>query len=178
MMRLDLSEVAGNLGKTYHYDIREQCFENEDFRCISPITGAIDFTNTGRLIIVRGNFSTTVELDCSRCLEKLTLPVEVKVEEQLPIKNFLIEPVEDEDFEEEEEVSSFFENNIFDLSEYIRQAIVVQLPIKPLCSDACKGLCPTCGKNLNEGPCDCPVTIQESPFSALQGMLEEENEEE
>lgn len=175
-MKLDLSEIAGNLGKAYHYDIREQCVESQDFRCTSPIIGAIDFTNTGRLIIVRGSFSTNVELDCSRCLEKLAMPVEVKIEEQLPIRNFLVEPVEDEDFEEDE-ISSFFENNIFDLSEYIRQAIVVQLPIKPLCSDACRGLCPTCGTNLNERPCDCPVTIQDSPFSALQVILEEESDE-
>jgi len=177
-MKLDLSEVAGNLSKSYHYDINEQCIKSEDFRCIKPVAGSIDFINTGRLIVVRGHFNTEVELDCSRCLEKVSVPVEVKVEEQLPIKNFTVEPVEVEDIdEEEEEVAEFFENNIFDLSEYLRQAILVQMPIKALCSDVCKGLCPTCGTNLNEAPCDCPVVIEDSPFAALQGMLEEGEEE-
>lgn len=176
-MKLDLSEVAGNLGKSYHYDINEACVKSEDFRCIKPVVGSVDFTNTGRLIVVRGHFNTEVELDCSRCLEKVPMPVEVKVEEQLPIKNFAVEPVEDEDIDEEEEVAGFFENNIFDLSEYLRQAIVVQMPIKALCSDVCKGLCPTCGANLNDAPCNCPVVIEDSPFAALKGMLEEEGEE-
>jgi uncharacterized protein len=159
----------------------EECLEAEDVKCVEPVKGSMDFTNTGQLIVVRGSFSTKVELDCSRCLEKLTAPVNVKVEEQFPIKSIqsMMAGYHEEDEIEEEEEEAFFQNNIFDLSEYIRQAILVESPIRPLCDEACKGLCPTCGKNLNEGPCDCPIDIESSPFSALADMLgeEESNEE-
>jgi uncharacterized protein len=48
------------------------------------------------------------------------------------------------------------ERHILDLTEAIRQYKVMALPMKPLCREECAGICPTCGKNLNEGPCDCP----------------------
>jgi len=174
-MKLDLSEIAATIGKRYHYEIKEQCGakEYEDLRCTEPIIGSVDFTNTGRVIVARGSLSTTIELDCSRCLERLTLPVNVKIEEQLPIANLqaLMAGQEEETSEEEEE--PLFQDNVFDLSEFIRQAILVQVPIKPLCSEACKGLCPTCGTNLNQGPCDCPVDVEASPFAALAEMLKD-----
>jgi uncharacterized protein len=174
-MKLDLSEIAANVGKHIHYDLKEECFEAEDVKCMEPIKGGIDFTNTGQLIVVRGSFSTKVELDCSRCLEKLTVPVNVKIEEQFPVRSIqtMMAGYQEEELEEEEE-EPLFQNNIFDLSEYIRQAILVESPIRPLCDDACKGLCQTCGKNLNEGPCDCPIDIKSSPFSALADMLDDE----
>lgn len=177
-MKLDLTEVANNLGKNYHYDVNEDCAEYEDLRCKEPITGSIDFTNTGRLIVARGKMSTVVELDCGRCLETLTIPVEVTVEEQFPITDLqtLIAGQEEEITEEEKE--PLFENNIFDLSEYIRQSVLVEVPIRPLCSEDCKGLCPTCGSNLNEGPCDCPVNIEASPFSVLAELMEEKKSDE
>jgi uncharacterized protein len=176
-MKLDLSEIAAVIGKNYHYEIRDDRFESEDVCCTKPVVGSVDFTNTGHLIVARGSFKTEIELECGRCLETLRMPVEVKIEENLPITNYqaLIAGHEEEIGEEEEE--PLFQNNVFDLSEYIRQAIFVQTPIQPLCSNVCKGLCPTCGKNFNEGPCDCPVTIEASPLAVLGELLKEEQEE-
>lgn len=176
-MKLDLTEIANNLGKHYHYEIKEDCAGYEDLRCVEPIVGSIDFTNTGRLIVAKGSLSTRVELDCSRCLETLTAPVNVKIDEQLPISSLqgLLEGSEAEISEEEKE--PLFEDNIFDLSEFIRQAVLVEVPIRPLCDEACKGLCPTCGRNMNEGPCDCPVNIEASPFAVLADLMKEESDE-
>lgn len=173
-MKLDLSEIAAVIGKNFHYEIREDCSDSEDIRCTKPIVGSVDFTNTGRLIIARGSFKTEVELECSRCLEMLKLPVEVKIEEHLPITSVQALLTGNEEEIDEEEEEPLFRNNIFDLSEYIRQAILVQTPIQPLCSAACKGLCPTCGKKLDDGPCECPVNTEDSPFAALGELLKEE----
>ncbi|HOK52985.1 MAG TPA: DUF177 domain-containing protein [Armatimonadota bacterium] len=176
-MKLDLREIASNVGKSYNYEIREECAESEDLRCTKPIVGSINFTNTGNLIVARGKLETEIELECSRCLEKLTIPVNVKIDEQLPIPVFQTAFVEQEDVDEEEE-EPLFRDNVFDLSEYIRQVVLVEVPIQPLCSDTCKGLCPTCGTNLNQGLCNCPVDVEASPFAALASMLEEEDTEE
>jgi uncharacterized protein len=179
-MKIDLNELAGNLGKNYHYKIREDCKDPEyaEVHCVEKIIGSADFTNTGSLIIARGSFRAVVEVECARCLTIATMPVEVTIEEQFPIKD--PEPFVAGGEEEiiEEDIATVFSDNIFDLSEFIRQSVLVQVPIQPLCSEACKGLCLTCGKNLNEGPCDCPVEIEDSPFSALQQLLgTEENGE-
>ncbi len=66
-----------------------------------------------------------------------------------------------------------FQENMLDLTELLRQNILLSMPIKPLCSDECKGLCPTCGRNLNEGPCNCPSDSGGSAFAALAALLED-----
>ena len=172
-MKLDLSEIAGTVGKRHEYEIREDCADQEDLRCIEPIVGSVEFTNTGRLIVARGSLSATVELECSRCLGPLTLAVTATIEEQFPIPSAQAVTAGREEEITEEEKEPLFEDNRFDLSEYIRQTVLVEVPIKPLCSETCRGLCPTCGRNLNEGPCDCPVEVEASPFAVLKEILQE-----
>lgn len=177
-MKLDLNELVTNLGKTYYYEIKEDCgsVEYTDLHCVHSIVGKADFTNTGSLIIARGKLSTAIEVECARCLTKSTVPVEVTMEEQFPIVDPQALAAAKEELADEEEKDPLFENNLFDLSEFIRQSVLVQVPIRPLCSDDCKGLCLTCGKNLNEGPCDCPADLDASPFSALKQLLEKPGE--
>ena len=178
-MRLDLTEIALNLGKHFHYEVNEECEENEDFRCVEPVKGGIDFTNAGRLIIVRGKLATVVELECGRCLDEFITPVKMTVEEQFPIVDpHAVTPEHTEEIEEDEVDESLFLDNVFDLSEYIRQAVLVEVPIRPLCREDCKGLCPTCGMDLNEGACGCPVETEDSPFAALKVILEKSEGEE
>jgi uncharacterized protein len=179
-MKLDLSEIAATLGKHFHYEINETSLEAEDVSCVEPITGSIDFTNADSHIVVRGSFKTSILMDCSRCLEPTKMPVVVKIEEELPIpsQQAILAGHVDVEEAEEEVLEPFFLHNIFDLSEYIRQAILMEAPLKPLCSEECKGLCPTCGMNLNEGACDCPEDLSASPFAALTDLLETNDEEE
>lgn len=62
----------------------------------------------------------------------------------------------------------FYEGDRFDLSEVIREQIVLDEPMKHLCSEDCKGLCQKCGKNLNEGPCGCAEEQAAGTFTALK----------
>jgi uncharacterized protein len=76
---------------------------------------------------------------------------------------------------EDEEAFSIDRNHIVDLSELIRQTLLVNLPLQPLCRAECAGLCPQCGKNLNEGPCDCPTETVDPRFAALESLLDDEH---
>ncbi len=174
-MKLDLSEIAATVGKVFNYEMNEPCIQSEELICTEPITGNIVFTNAGQHIIARGSFSTVIELNCSRCLEGLVTSVNIEVDEQLPInsvRSMLLAQTEDDDKLDVEDEEPLFRDNIFDLSEYIRQQMLVEVPIKPLCNDLCKGLCPVCGTNLNEGACNCPVEVDQKPLAALAEMLE------
>lgn len=181
-MKLDLSEIAAHLGKRIKYEIDEVPIVDAEsgLKCVEPITGSVAFTNTGRTIDVRGKFRATIELECGRCLRPYKLAISAPIEEQLPLEGQPWAPEVAEEEEEElpeDEKEPLFVDNIFDLQEYLRQSILVNIPIKPLCDEACRGLCPHCGANLNDGKCECPPEETESPFGALASLLEEEESE-
>lgn len=107
-------------------------------------------TSIGDGVYVDAHAEGTVKLTCSRCLgsfaKKMGLDCEAK----------FMENPEDRSREDRDEIEVFsLENGVCDLSEMVRHEIVLNLPMKPLCSPRCKGLCPVCGANLNEGGCDC-----------------------
>lgn len=180
-MKLDLSEIALNLGKRIAYHIDEPPIKDMDggLNCISPIVGDAVFTNTGSHILVRGNFKTRVEIECSRCLRMYTTDLDLPIEEALPIEGHIPEVSEDDEDQEilDEEFDPLYVDNIYDLTELLRQSIIVAVPIKALCLEDCKGLCPHCGMNLNEGQCECPPETLNEAFAGLAALLEKDKEE-
>ena len=173
-MKLDLSEITQHIGMRSVQEIDEPCFpEDAELTCVSPLRGRVDLTNTGTLLLVRGKVGAEVRQQCGRCLSDLTLPVEADIDEQFRLVHIGDSVVAVADDEESELVA----NNILDLGELIRQNMLVGIPIGPICSPECRGLCPTCGSNLNQGECGCPQEPVESPFQALAGLLEEESPE-
>jgi uncharacterized protein len=174
-MKLDLTEIAFHLGKRISYEIDEPPLVDEEsgLRCVEGIRGKVSFSNTGSVIVVRGRFQTVIELECTRCLSAFRMDIDLPIEEGLPLASKVPPPDEEsEDELPEEEKEPLFVDNIFNLSEYLRQAIVVSIPIRTLCSEQCSGLCSRCGKNLNEGPCQCEPEGNDSPFAALKSLLE------
>lgn len=179
-MKLDLNEIAHNVGKRQKYTVDEPCWEDEEagVRCVGSVSGNIEFSNTGRLMIARGRLSARLELECGRCLTKFETPVETNIEEEFELPNYQAadERIEEEEPEAPSETEPLFVDNIFDLSEFIRQSLVLSVPIQPLCDTMCKGLCEQCGQNLNLEACECPRET-ESPFAALASLLEAEEPE-
>jgi len=173
-MKLDLSEIARNIGMQATQKVEEACSPEElDLDCVSPIEGEIKFMNAGSLLLAKGKVSTEVRLQCSRCVTDFVIPIEAGIEEQ-----FRIEKVGDSimalPMDEEEATAHLVSNNILDMQELIRQNLLTAVPIQPLCRPDCKGLCPTCGENLNVRQCVCPPEEPESPFLALAELLEDE----
>lgn len=177
-MKLDLSEIAQNIGMHATQEIDEPCFaEDEEIECVSPVRGRVELTNSGTLLLVHGGIKTDVRLPCSRCLTDVVMPVEVEIDEQFPLVH-LGDAVFAMPEEEEDTVSELVNNNLLDLEELIRQDLLVAMPIQPLCTPDCKGLCPTCGHDLNAEECTCPPETTVSPFQVLAGLLEEEKDDE
>lgn len=121
-----------------------------------------------RNVTVRGNIRAGLELECCRCLAKFDLPVEEDFKytfTQAP--DALDEEIEltyeDLDF-------AYFEGDIIELDQAIAEQIILQIPIKPLCSDSCRGLCPICGINLNRETCNHKEERIDSPFAVLKNL--------
>ncbi len=159
-------------------EIDEPCFaEDEELDCVSPVKGKVEITNSGPLLLVRGKVVTDVRLFCGRCLTDVILPIEVEIDEGFPLVH-VGDSVFAQPEEEEDTASELVNNNILDLEELIRQDLLVGIPIQPLCEPECKGLCPTCGQNLNVEDCACPPETIESPLQVLARLLEEEEDKE
>lgn len=120
-----------------------------------PIRGEIRLMRTDRGILAKGTLHIETDITCSRCLGFFALPLSLDIEEEFfPTTDVLTGasiPLPDEP-------GSFTidENNILDLTDVIRQYEVMAIPMKPLCGEDCAGLCPACGRNLNQASCDCP----------------------
>jgi uncharacterized protein len=122
-------------------------------------------------IFARGDVDGTVMLECGRCLEPYAAAVHVRFEEEfapsIEVHTGAPLPPPDDDL-----VFAIDANHLLDLSEAIRQNIIVSLPIQPICKPSCVGLCPVCGNNRNTDPCSCADEEEGNrPFTALRGLL-------
>lgn len=100
--------------------------------------------------VIHLDIQFTYSEECSRCLQPSTDKISTSVYGKLlQAKKDLTN--EDDEYEE----ILYYENDILELDEYILEQIIVSLPIKTLCKDDCKGLCPKCGVDLNKEKCDC-----------------------
>jgi uncharacterized protein len=131
-------------------------------------------TNTGEgSLLVTGGISGEATSDCARCLETVALDFEGEIEGWIYLKDPGDKLPEDM---EEDEYLVVDEHNGVDLSVFLKAALVLDAPLIPLHDEDCLGLCPTCGKNLNEGPCSCnnepdpDFEVAKNPFAALKGL--------
>ncbi len=135
----------------------------------TPVEGEVKLFRTNRGIMVKGTLYTQVKLSCSRCLEQFTLPLTLSLEEEyLPT----IDINTGAKLPKESDAFTIDEHHVIDLTEAIRQYIVTATPMKPLCREACAGLCSTCGHNLNEGDCGCPPQTIDPRWSVLRELVE------
>lgn len=183
-MKLDLTEIAINLGKKHTYELNEPPLGmlSEEITSDKDITGELKFSNTGSVICVRGFFKTEILIQCSRCLEPYKLAINERIEEVLPIAGKYSSHKDPKDLAEDEEYlddedQPIFANNVFDMDELLRQNILVAAPVWAFCSEDCKGLCPSCGTNLNIKVCSCNNNEPNNlAFAKLSELLEDNQE--
>jgi uncharacterized protein len=158
--------------------LSDETFDPEDPTPVDArqVKGNVKITRLGDDLLVQGNVKADVSLVCSRCLESFEVPIESTLEEryQPSVDVFTGRPIVRADVEEDDNAFSISANHEIDLAEPVRQALLVALPIRPLHSEDCAGLCPTCGKNLNEGPCDCEPDTSDNRWAALGQLNLEE----
>jgi len=134
-----------------------------EFQFSGPVKGEIKFVQVGRRILGRGEISTRVKSRCVRCLGdaelQVTAPVDAIYERDGEPQRDLGHIAQDDQI-----ITSFTGDSINPAPE-LREAMMVELPSLPLCSPDCRGLCPKCGANLNEGECTCSQSdTSENPW--------------
>lgn len=151
-MKISLDKIIRRETDNLHLNFCEKIdsinYCDNTYKLTSPINldGKISKTNKGLFLDCIVEFC--IEDNCARCLK------EVEVKLSYPIQGFLIKEEVNED-EVEEFDAYIYMNDEVDFMDIIEQTLDFNLPQKVLCSEECKGLCLTCGTNLNEGACSC-----------------------
>ena len=102
----------------------------------NAVLGKVSLTHTSRSILVRGEFNTGIDINCARCLNNFNFPIRLDFEEEY----FPLDCTDSDLSPDEADAFTIDENHIIDLAEVIRQCALISLPMKPLCSEDCKGL--------------------------------------
>ncbi len=136
-----------------------------------PIQARIHATRFGDTVSIRGTLSAQARISCCRCLKPFDLPIETEfTATAIPRKETPSGTEEKEEIEltpEEMDVIHYSGDHI-ELGEEVAQQIIMDIPIKPLCRETCKGLCSRCGTDLNISTCQCDQKRKDSPFAALR----------
>jgi uncharacterized protein len=139
---------------------------------VQPLIGSVRLMRSQQSVFVRGWLKSELELECSRCLGDARLPVRFELAaEFFPVVDIATGqalPKPDDDL-----AFTIDPNHELDLSEAVRQHLILELPMRAICRETCRGLCPRCGKDLNGGACDCSDVVEDERMAPLRALLEQ-----
>lgn len=146
----------------------KECFSGDELPEFSMIKADLNclITKSGDTIYIRGELAAQIRQECGRCLELATISIGGEfVYTLVPAK---AEVEEDLELTAQELETSYYRGDFIDLAPLICEQIVLQAPMKILCADDCKGLCPRCGVNLNNGSCNCRSDVVDDRLAVLK----------
>ena len=169
MLPLSLNQIRTAQDRIERVLRPDQFEPDEDYTVVAPVSLAFDIFKNKQAFRLAGRVQTTLEMKCSRCLEPFMVPVDQEFD--LRYQPHTINTGEGErEIEEDDLTTAFYENDEIDLGQLTHEQFVLSLPMKPLCSDACRGLCPVCGTNLNKSACDCQPVWEDPRLAALREL--------
>ena len=165
-MLLGLSKIIDCPGQSLPFsvsvDLSDLCY-GVSYPVSEPVLAQGTVRNTAGVLMMEGQVRTTIHGICDRCAgsfdREVTFPIDVVLVTELANE------------ENEDEWVFPLEGDSADLDDIVRTVFVLNLDSKLLCKEDCKGLCPKCGKNLNDGPCNCQKEL-DPRFAALKQLLE------
>lgn len=136
----------------------------------SPLKGELRLDKVGNEIFVRGYTAAEIELTCSRCLnsfrKEVSLDISLAYHPLSELKGDEVYELHDEEMEVD-----FYSGDEIDIDSLIEEELILSIPMKPLCREDCRGLCPNCGADLNISSCECPMEAMDERFAILKKLL-------
>ena len=171
---LDLNDVLQHPGRTLAVDVSTELPDEADLDLLRPLEGFLEAVSTGNVLLVTGEFSTRMVLECARCTGPLETDVSFEIDEQFAVEGTpssldpkdMAKVVADEPF-------PLFEGNALLVEALIRQALLLAVPVQPLCEFGWDGPCPQAAERGATGPA-APAARPE--FDALQNLLADDGD--
>jgi uncharacterized protein len=140
---LDLNDVLQHPGRKLEVDISTELPEEADLDLVKPLDGYLEAVSTGNILLITGKFATRAVLECARCVEPIEVDIEFDIDEQFPVAGIpssyggqdFARVVADEPFQ-------LFEGNNLIVENLLRQGLLVEIPMQPLCKFGWDGDCP------------------------------------
>ena len=169
-MLINLTDVFTSEGKvkkmSQAFDISSVSYMGVSYPVVEKSDVSLTFTNigTGR-ILLEGMMSLKLDMPCDRCLQSVEVPVSVSFAHEIAA------PSEEKVQSEEEEEQCFMSGYELDVDALMNNEILINMPVKVLCKEECKGICPVCGKNQNEGECGCDTFVPDPRMAAIKDIF-------
>ncbi len=164
-------EIIELTGDPEELDIRSEEYAIED-----EVRVVCRITRSGELVRVQGEAFARFSAQCARCLDEFEIDVRgtfLFVAKRMPLG--VPVPHEEESSDEEKELVYLEHDAVsFDISDHVRDAVILALPMKILCREDCKGLCVVCGSNQNESECGCDRKCGDERWRNLEKLFEKE----
>lgn len=150
--------------------------EETDYRVLEPVALSAAANRDDDRVQIVGTAATVLEQACSRCLENYPLPVHVAFDlTYLPAGEDASE-AEEVEIAEQDATTAFYRDGVIDLAELLHEQLYLSLPLKPLCKEACLGLCPVCGTNRNVTTCACDTRWEDPRLASLKALLKDNDD--
>ncbi len=166
--------LKGPVGGLREYDVTVAAAEldrlDEAFHITTPLSGHVRFIRTSDTVLTQFRGTTRVLLECGRCLDMFEAVLEIEFEEEFRPSIDIVtgRPLADVG---DDAALVIDPHHILDLSEIIRQAIWLAMPLIPVCRPDCAGLCPSCGVNRNHESCTCALEEIDARWAGLQRLF-------
>ena len=151
----------------------------QDVRPTSPVLAAGRATlveehtgDRGTLddIRIAGDLKTDLEILCARCLEPVHYPIQRQYDLLYRPQGSDFGGNKEVEMQDKDAAISYYEGDGLELEDVLREQMLLAVPLKTVCKDECKGLCPQCGRNLNTGECECAQSASDPRWEALKGL--------
>ncbi|MGB9803173.1 YceD family protein [Desulfofundulus sp.] len=177
-MRIDVSDLKKSPGESIQVELSSPLpefeFNGEKLIFNGPVRASLEVTNTGKALLVEGEVRGVLEVRCARCLEPFRWPVETTLNEvYYPADNEEAAVVDPAEEEYQEWIP--FTGDVLDVTPEVLKSIMLALPMRFLCDENCRGLCPRCGRNLNVAECSCPGEDVDPRLMVLKDMFKDVN---
>lgn len=171
-MLINLSELFPVEGKSKTYDLE---LEMTQFHAPDGVYGIVEkhpvnlvITNQGdKVLTVKGEADVCLEMPCSRCLQPVKVPFHLEIDQKVDMKQT------DEDRAADLDEQFYINGYNLDVDQLVGNELTLNLPMKVLCSEDCKGICNRCGTNLNHETCDCDTRSLDPRMAVIQDIFKQ-----
>ena len=170
-MVLDLREMRGSEERVNRvFDATAFAREpRDDYAVAGAVSLRLRLHRDGANHRLVGRVESRLRLACSRCLEPFDVPVNVSVD-LLYLPHGINAGDGEAEISDEDLSTAFYQDDQIDLGLMIREQFQLSAPMKPLCHDTCRGLCPMCGIDLNSERCSCDTSWRDPRLEALAAL--------
>lgn len=158
-------------GATRRYELDDEQLDLGDGRRVRPIKGHVRLTRTQNGVLADADVRGELQVECARCLTEVTQPLEFPFSEEY-YQTVVVNTGAALPKPEEPDVFLIDETHKLDLGDAMREYALLSVPMLPRCRDDCRGLCPQCGANLNDGDCGCDTEQSDDRLAVLKQLLD------